>query len=164
MSVEEFVGNSMSRCVEIIEQKLRRPVPEDFISEYRSRTKTALAEQLTSVDGIEIALDQIDLPMCVASSGDHEKMRTTLGLTNLLDWFEGQLFSVTEVSRGKPHPDIFLHAAAQMGADPECCAVVEDTVIGVTAGVSAGMKVFGFAKLSNPAKLAGLCSREVWDE
>ena len=82
-------------------------------------------------------------------------MRPTLGLTGLLDRFDGNLFSVTEVGRGKPHPDVFLHAAKQMGAEPRVCAVVEDTARGVQAGIAAGMTVFGYAELADRDDLAG---------
>ncbi len=72
-------------------------------------------------------------------------MRQTLGLTGLCDAFEGRIFSATEVEHGKPAPDLFLHAAASLGVEPSECAVVEDSVYGVQAGVAAGMTVFGFA-------------------
>ena len=95
----------------------------------------------------------LETPYCVASSGDHKKMQTTLGITNLLSHFEGKLFSVTEVARGKPYPDVFLYAAERMGVEPAKCAVVEDTPIGARAGIAAGMKVFGYAKLTPVHKL-----------
>ena len=150
---DEFVGNSLAGCLELIEAKLKAPVPKGFVEEYRRRSKFALQRSLVAVDGIVDALDQITLPTCVASSGDHDKMRTTLGITGLLPRFEGRLFSVTEVERGKPHPDVFLHAAKTMRVIPERCAVVEDTVIGATAGVAAGMRVFGYAKHTKAARL-----------
>lgn len=150
----DFVGRSMAQCLEIIEEKLGRPVPGRFLDQYDVRTRRALAEQLQPVRGIEEALATIDLPKCVASSGSHAKMKTTLGLTGLLDQFSGNLFSVTEVARPKPHPDVFLHAAAQMGWPASRTAVVEDTQLGVRAGVAAGMTVFGYAELSSPTALA----------
>jgi beta-phosphoglucomutase-like phosphatase (HAD superfamily) len=81
----------------------------------------------------------------VASSGSHEKMRFTLGKTGLIERFDGRIFSVDEVAHGKPAPDIFLFAAERMGASPDRCAVIEDSVSGVTAGLAAGMTVFAFA-------------------
>src|SRR5207247_3193044 len=84
-------------------------------------------------------------PTCVASSGTHERMRYTLGLTGLYDRFAGRIFSSSEVARGKPAPDIFLYAADRMGVDPASCAVVEDSRYGVEAARAAGMHVFGFA-------------------
>lgn len=78
-------------------------------------------------------------------------MRRTLGLTGLRDRFLGRIFSATEVSHGKPAPDLFLHAAARMGVDPRACVVVEDSVYGVRAGVAAGMTVYGYAGGLTPA-------------
>ena len=85
------------------------------------------------------------LPTCVASSGTHERMRYTLGLTGLYDRFAGRIFSTTEVAHGKPAPDLFLHAAARMGVDPSACAVVEDSRYGVEAARAAGMRALGYA-------------------
>lgn len=150
----EFVGRSMTQCLEIIENKLGRPVPERFLDQYDLRTKRALEEELQPVKGIKDALNAIDLPMCVASSGSHEKMRTTLGLTGLLERFTGKLYSVTEVQNAKPHPDVFLYAADKMGGAASRTAVVEDTRLGVRAGIAAGMTVFGYAELSSPQALA----------
>jgi HAD superfamily hydrolase (TIGR01509 family) len=91
------------------------------------------------------ALDRIAMPTCVASSGSHDKMRFTLGLAGLFDRFEGRIFSVDEVANGKPAPDIFLYAAERLDVPPDRCAVVEDSVSGVRAGLAAGMTVFAFA-------------------
>jgi HAD superfamily hydrolase (TIGR01509 family) len=103
------------------------------------------------VDGIVEALDRIRTPTCVASSGSHEKMRYTLGKTGLYERFAGRIFSAAEVPRGKPAPDLFLHAAARMGVTPADCAVVEDSAVGVQAARAAGMPVFGYAGGVTPA-------------
>ena len=140
-----FVGHSMTQCLDLIADMLGHLPPTNFVDEYRTRTRAALQSELVATPGVEDALDRIRLPYCVASSGDHEKMRTTLGITGLWPRFEGRLFSVTEVPRGKPFPDVFLFAASRLGVNPSACAVVEDTPVGVTAGVAAGMTVFGYA-------------------
>jgi len=88
----------------------------------------------------------------VASSGGHEKMTTTLGATGLLPRFRNRLFSATEVAHGKPAPDIFLYAAAKCGVEPARCAVIEDSPAGVRAGVTAGMRVYGYSA-HTPARL-----------
>jgi HAD superfamily hydrolase (TIGR01509 family) len=142
---EHFVGYSMAHCMRLVRDLLGREPPPDFEDTHRERTRTALSTGLTAVPGVADVLARLTLPFCVASSGDHDKMRTTLGLTGLLPRFEGRLFSVTEVPRGKPFPDVFLHAARSMGARPERTAVVEDTPVGVRAGIAAGMTVFGYA-------------------
>ncbi len=149
----EFVGRSMSQCLEMIEARLGHSPPPGFLDDYNDRITVALERDLNAVEGIEAVLDAIDVPVCVASSGDHNKMRTTLGITGLLDRFSGRLYSVTEVANGKPAPDVFLYAAKKMGANPADCAVIEDSAPGVRAGVAAGMTVFGYAALTTPASL-----------
>jgi HAD superfamily hydrolase (TIGR01509 family) len=117
------------------------------------RSAAALHSDLKPVAGIEAALDAMRVPFCVASNGTHEKMQTTLGITGLLATYSGRMFSVTDVARAKPFPDLFLHAAARCGAQPSRCAVIEDTPTGVTAGVAAGMSVYGYCALTPSRRL-----------
>jgi HAD superfamily hydrolase (TIGR01509 family) len=141
---ERFVGRSMPQCLSMIKELLGRDVPEEFLSGFQVRIAAALKSELKAVAGIDSVLESIKLPYCVASSGTHDKMQMTLGLTGLLPKFQGKMFSVTEVAHPKPSPDVFLYAAKQMGAAAASCAVIEDTPTGVQAGVAAGMTVFGF--------------------
>jgi HAD superfamily hydrolase (TIGR01509 family) len=141
--VDRFVGRSAGYMQSQIESTIGRPV--DWSSEFEARYQETFAKELLPVAGINEALDGVDLPVCVASSGSHQKMAFTLGLTGLLDRFDGHLFSSDDVEHGKPAPDLFLYAAAHMGAEAGRCAVVEDSVSGVTAGQAAGMTIFGFA-------------------
>ncbi len=150
----DFMGLSASDGLQLIEERLGKPPPPDFLAELNRQIHAAFDLSLNPVDGIVEALDRISIPFCVASSGDHQKMNLTLGLTGLLERFDGRIYSVTQVARGKPHPDVFLFAAERMGATPSRTAVVEDTEIGVRAGVAAGMTVFGYAGLSDPEKLS----------
>jgi HAD superfamily hydrolase (TIGR01509 family) len=161
---ERFVGHSMEYCLNLIREMLGREVPAGFVAEYRERTARAFAQQLQPVPGIHDALDALTCASCVASSGDHAKMRTTLGLTGLLERFEGRLFSVTQVAKGKPAPDVFLFAADQMGASPDRVAVVEDTPTGVAAGTAAGMTVFGYAGRTPAHRLRGAGSAIVFSD
>lgn len=94
--------------------------------------------------GIHALLDRISAPVCVASSSRPERLAHTLGLTGLHHRFAPNVFSASQVANGKPAPDLFLFAAARMGAAPARCFVVEDSVAGVQAGVAAGMTVLGF--------------------
>jgi len=126
-----------------IERRIGRAVNWDV--DFAPRYREVFERELTPVDGVVEALDVITATTCVASSGTHEKLQFTLGLTGLLDRFAGRIFSASEVANGKPAPDLFLHAAARMGVEPAHCAVIEDSVAGIEAAVSAGMRVFGFA-------------------
>ena len=150
---ERFVGRSMPQCLELITMLLGRPVPEHFVEEYQTRSATALRSELQAVPDIETVLAAIRIPYCVASSGTHEKMQTTLGITGLLPQFRGKMYSVTEVAQSKPFPDVFLHAARQQGVVPAECAVIEDTPTGVRAGVAAGMTVFGYSAVTPKLRL-----------
>jgi HAD superfamily hydrolase (TIGR01509 family) len=150
---EQFVGRSMPQCVAIVTGLLGRPLPEDFEEKFQRRSRAALKSELKAVAGIETVLAALTVPFCVASSGTHEKMQTTLGATGLLPQFAGKMYSVTEVARSKPYPDVFLHAASRQGVAPAACAVVEDTPTGVRAGVAAGMTVFGYCALTPRASL-----------
>ena len=143
--VHRFVGRSQAEYEREVEQHLGRPLPEGWEESNAWRYREAFVSSLRPVPGIEGALDAITWSTCVASSGTHDRMRFTLGLTGLWDRFAGRIFSATEVARGKPAPDLFLHAATAMGWDPARCVVVEDSVHGVTAALSAGMAVVGYA-------------------
>jgi HAD superfamily hydrolase (TIGR01509 family) len=143
--IERFMGKSDDAMTREIEAHTGRKLPESWEAPFRHLYREAFAAELTPVPGVVEALDAITLPTCVASSGTHEKIRYTLGLTGLYDRFAGRIFSVDDVRRGKPAPDLFLHAASRMGAAPERCAVVEDSPYGVQAARTAGMRAFGYA-------------------
>ena len=154
--VERFMGRTHVFMLAEIERELGRPLPgvweELFVPRYRAVFET----ELVAVDGVVEALDRISIPTCVASSGTHEGMRATLGRTGLYDRFAGRIFSATEVEEGKPAPDLFLHAARQMGVPAGECGVVEDSVHGVRAARAAGMHVFAYGGGLTPAeRLAG---------
>ncbi len=161
---EHFVGNSMAQCLILAEQLLGSALPVDFVVQYRARSEIALVAQLQPVAGIDAVLDRIRLPVCVASNGSHDKMRTTLGLTGLLSRFAGRMFSATDVARGKPAPDVFLLAARQNGVLPSACVVVEDTPTGVMAARAAGMTVLGFAGMVSAQRLRIAGADAVFDD
>jgi HAD superfamily hydrolase (TIGR01509 family) len=154
-SMAAHLGRAWPSVAELIEARLGRPLAEDFRPRYVEGMLAAFERELEPVPGIVEALDAIDNPSCVASSGAHEKMRMTLAHTGLLERFEGRIFSATEVARGKPAPDLFLHAAERMGWAPEDCVVVEDSAAGVEAARAAGMRALGYAGRTDPALLAG---------
>jgi HAD superfamily hydrolase (TIGR01509 family) len=154
-SVEAFMGRSWKNVEAYAAERRGEPLPEGFRGRYLDAMFAAFADELVPVPGVIAALDAIELPSCVASSGSHEKMRVTLGQTGLLDRFEGRIFSATEVEHGKPAPDLFLYAAERMGWEPADCAVVEDSPAGVEAALAAGMVVFGYAGTTPAERLEG---------
>ncbi len=146
----------MDRCTQILATELQVEVGADFVERLQARTYEAFRRELRAVPGVHAALDSIRTPVCVASSGEPEKIRLTLGLTGLLERFEGRLFSAAEVSRGKPHPDLFLHVAQSLGVSAERCVVVEDSRPGVRAALAAGMLALGYAGRGNGQELAAV--------
>jgi HAD superfamily hydrolase (TIGR01509 family) len=155
--IERFMGRSQAFMAQAILDRLGGRLPGDWQDRLDRRYRTAFDAELAPVDGIVEALDRIATPTCVASSGSHEMLRHTLGLTGLYQRFEGRIFSASEVAEGKPAPDLFLHAAARLGAEPAACAVVEDSRYGVEAARAAGMRAFGYTGggLTPPGRLAG---------
>ena len=143
--VERFMGRSDAEMTAQIEAHLGRSLGASWEEPFKHLYRDAFAAELKPVPGIIEALDAIAIPTCVASSGTHEKIRFTLGLTGLYDRFAGRIFSASEVARGKPAPDLFVHAASRMGVAPAACAVVEDSPYGVQAARAAGMRAFGYA-------------------
>ena len=146
--IDLFVGRSDGFMRSEVARRTGRDLGPDWDNAFVNDYRAALARELQPVDGVVAALDAIErlgLPTCVASSGSHDKMRFTLGLTDLWDRFDGRIFSASEVERGKPAPDLFLHAARQMDYAPDACCVIEDSAAGVEAAIAAGMRVFAYA-------------------
>ena len=147
-TLREFCGSSMATRLETAQSRLSWSVPPDFVTNFDRRVTEAMRRKLRAVPGVFEALAELRSPWCVASNGSHEQVQTRLGLAGLLSRFEPRLFGALEVRRSKPYPDVFLHAARCMGVEPSRCAVVEDSVTGVQAGVQAGMVVYGYAQLT----------------
>jgi len=149
-SVRDYMGRSWGHMVEVVTGRLGEPPPASLAQAYRERLFAAYAaREVPAVPGIAAALDELDargVPYCVASSGDHERIRNGLETAGLSDRFDdARIFSADDVGRGKPSPDLFLHAAERMGFDPDRTTVVEDSPAGVQAGIAAGMAVLGYA-------------------
>jgi HAD superfamily hydrolase (TIGR01509 family) len=141
---DRFLGRSTRQASLEIEAELGRNLPEDFDAQLKSELFRSFATTLEPVPFIKEALAAIAQPVCVASSGSHERMRTSLGRTGLYERFAPHIFSATQVKNGKPAPDLFLFAAQQMAVPPRRCLVIEDSVPGITGALAAGMRVFGF--------------------
>jgi len=141
--IERFVGRSSVYMKDEIEKVIGRPV--NWQTEFEDPFRVICEQELTAIDGVRDALDAIATPTCVASSSSRSMVRFKLGLTGLLDRFDGRLFTSNDVEHAKPAPDVFLFAASQLDVAPERCAVIEDSVNGVLAGLAAGMDVFAYA-------------------
>ncbi|HSG90224.1 MAG TPA: HAD family hydrolase [Pseudomonadales bacterium] len=143
-----FRGRRLDECLVEVEGWLGRPLPRSFEGRLRAATGERLRRDLLPVAGIHAAIDAIrtrfDVPVCVASSSEPDRIALSLATTGLDHHFRGRIFSATQVPRGKPAPDLFLHAARCLGADPAACAVIEDSPAGMRAGVAAGMRVFAY--------------------
>jgi len=143
-----FVGRMMEEIQEELETALGRELGAEWCDSVRKRTETVFASGIEAIPGVSEqvrALLAANIPLCVASSGKISKMHLTLGQTNLLPLLGDVLYSAEMVGRGKPAPDLFLHAARQMGVAPERCVVIEDSIFGVQAGIAARMRVLGYA-------------------
>ena len=161
---DTFVGHSKAQCLQIVENMIgASPLPV-LSHRYQQDIDQALRDSVVAVNGVESVLQTIDIPYCVASSGSHQKMTTTLGKTGLAQYFDSNIFSTTDVARGKPSPDIYLHAADSMGVtDPDRCLVIEDSPVGVKGAVAAGMTVFGYAELMKPENLLAQGAHHTFD-
>lgn len=141
--IERFVGRSSVYMQAVIEEHIGRPV--DWQVEFELRVREVCERELEPVDGVIAALDAITVPSCVASSSSHAMLNFKLGLTGMAERFAGRIFSADDVAHGKPDPAVFLFAADSMAVQPYRCAVIEDSVSGVEAGLAAGMTVFAFS-------------------
>lgn len=152
-SETDFKGRAMTDVMRVAEERYGKKVPEEFLEEYERRLIIDMKKNLKAVPGAKEILEQLDLPFCVASSGSHEKMKISLGITDIWPLVEGRIFSADDVGKGKPNPDLFLHTAKEMGVDPQACLVIEDSVNGVLAAKAAGMTAWGFSRETPQAEL-----------
>ena len=135
--IETFVGRSMTSVVSIAEERLGKKLPDDFLDVLQVETFELFRTALKPVDGIHEVLSHLKekkMPFCLASSGSFEKMDLTLAITDLRKYFKDNIYNASQVKRGKPYPDLFLHAAQQMQVEPARCLVIEDSHPGVQAG------------------------------
>jgi HAD superfamily hydrolase (TIGR01509 family) len=141
---DRFLGRSSREARLEIERELGRALPDDLDIQLRAELYRSFEESLEAIPGIAQALGEISQPVCVASSGSPERIRTSLTLVGLHERFAPNIFSAAQVKNGKPAPDLFLLAATQMQVPPGQCLVIEDSVPGVIAARAAGMTVLGF--------------------
>jgi HAD superfamily hydrolase (TIGR01509 family) len=153
-AARRFTGKVTRDCLTLIEHELGLAVPPGFAADYEDAITDAYQRDLTPVVGIVPVLESLRGPRCIASGSSHPRIAHALRLVGLGHHFEGAVFSAEEVARGKPAPDVFLHAAARMGVDPDGCVVVEDSLTGVAGARAAGMPVFGLVGTFGADELA----------
>jgi HAD superfamily hydrolase (TIGR01509 family) len=139
-----FTGRRPADMFGEVEIAAGRKLPPGFAATVASATLRRFRAELRATAHMAQALSWLRGPKCVASSSSFDRIRVSLESTDLIRYFEPYLFSATEVRQGKPAPDLFLHAAAKMHVAPRDCIVVEDSAVGVAAGVAAGMTAIGF--------------------
>lgn len=157
-TLEDVFGNFLGRSTPSIIEHYRvagHVIPDDFPIVLRARVRQAFAAELQPIEDIEHVLARLGGAHCVASSSDLDRVEFSLALTGLADQFSGRIFTAQMVARGKPAPDLFLHAAAHMGAEPARTLVIEDSVSGVQAAKAAGMTAWGFVGGSHYATRDG---------
>ncbi len=139
-----FLGRSLNSTSEILHDEYGLAIDAAFLESMRKVLYERFRTELQPIDGIAETVDRLGIAHCVASSSQPERIRLSLSVTGLIDKFEPNIFSASMVLRGKPAPDLFLHASAAMGVEPGFCLVVEDSPAGIEAAKSAGMRVVAF--------------------
>ena len=142
--LHDLKGQAMSLTLAGLSTRLGRPLPHDYEATLRSAMARAFRVRLQLLPGAVETITGMKKPYCIASNGPRAKMDLTLELTGLARYFDGRVYSAYEVGSFKPDPGLFLHAAKALGAAPARCAVVEDSVAGIRAGLAAGMVVYAF--------------------
>ncbi len=143
-----FIGHLVQDQSALILRHTGQQIDDAWIAGFRVRRNQALNDSLRAIEHIHEALDKITQrygeKIACASGADRQKVVLQLTKTGLLHFFDGRIFSGVEMPKSKPAPDVYLAAAAALGADPKRCAVIEDSPTGARAGVAAGCSVFAF--------------------
>lgn len=142
-ALDLFLGRSLTAVLEHY-AALGRSIPAQFPAELSTEVRNAFVSALCPIEGVNAMLEGLQIPHCVASSSDVDRVSFSLSLTGLAPHFDSRLYTSQMVARGKPAPDLFLYAAERMQADPNHTLVIEDSISGVKAGKAAGMTVWGF--------------------
>ncbi len=147
--MQRFVGHTVKSQRAVIEAHTGVPLTEEWLQQFFARRNERLERQIKAIEGIHEAVahlhDHCQGRIAVASGADRFKVEMMLGKVDLHRFFEGRIFSGHEMPRSKPHPDVYLAAAAHLQVEPARCLVVEDTTVGITAGVAAGSTVWAYA-------------------
>jgi HAD superfamily hydrolase (TIGR01509 family) len=151
--LHKYSGAAIVNRLESTSKQLNWTPPSDFYPVFNSRLSVLTKQYLKPVPGIHELLNSLTSPVCIASNGSRNEVVLRLQLADLAKYFGENIFSGTDQPKPKPAPDVYLAAADSFKIPPERCVVVEDSVLGVTAGVRAGMKVYGYAACTSPERL-----------
>ncbi|MCW5220678.1 HAD family hydrolase [Verminephrobacter aporrectodeae] len=161
-----FVGKAVRNEAARIEAHTGRPLTDVWIDAFYARRNAELGQRLTAIEHIHGTIDRVHAHyggrIACASGADRHKVEMQLAKVGLTPYFEGRVFSGHEMPATKPAPDVYLAAAAALQIAPARCAVVEDTVTGVTAGVAAGAMVFAYAPQDDGAALRAAGATQVF--
>ena len=153
-SKDRFRGFEFAKCLEILQQETGIRLPDSFEADFRLCMSSVFREQLQPVEGALQLVESMQVPFCVASSGPRSKIEENLRTTNLYPHFVDKIFSAYEVNSWKPDPGLFLAAANHFGVAPGDCIVVEDSLVGVSAGIAANMTVLGLSSSEGDKSVA----------
>ena len=148
-----FVGKTLDEVVYKMKELSGNEVPKDWLERLSNKVSMAWKNELNPVEGVRELLQSLTIPVCVASNGAASHVRESLKITGLHDFFKEQIYTASDVGIPKPAPDLFLYAAKKMGFEPSDCVVVEDSITGVMAAVSAKIKVYGLIKFYSAEEL-----------
>jgi len=148
-----FGGKTLDAVLYKMRELSGKEIPDDWLPRLIKRVSEAWKAELNPVNGVRELLENLNIPLCVASNGEPIHVNQSLEMTGLRDFFDGNIFCASDVGVPKPAPDLFLYAAKRMGFKPEQCVVIEDSIPGVTAANRARIKVYGLVKLCSAEEL-----------
>lgn len=151
--LKKFSGITLPDRINVTANELNWEPPQDFLDVFNERLAALTEKELQPVPGIHELVDSLSVPLCIASNGSHEEIAMRLKVSKLTPFFGNAIFSGLDVPNPKPAPDVYLAAAQSFGIPPSRCIVIEDSIPGVTAGVRAGMRVYGHAAFTPAEKL-----------
>jgi HAD superfamily hydrolase (TIGR01509 family) len=151
--IRDYMGGTLAGVRSSVRERWGDELPDAFDDLYHERLFKAFSTQLRPVPSIELVLNQLELPYCLASSGTLDRINRSLSVTGLAGYFSGRIFSAEQVANGKPAPDLFLHVAETLAVPVSRCVVIEDSPNGVAAARAAGMTVLGYAALTPAERL-----------
>jgi HAD superfamily hydrolase (TIGR01509 family) len=172
-ALDRYMGQRWHDLAALIAADVGACLPKGFAKKLMVSTLERFRSELTEVSGATAFIQRFaSLPRCIASSSSEERLEVCLEVLNLSHLFTDRVFSADLVPRGKPYPDIFLHAARQLNVPPADCIVIEDSPSGVQAGVAAGMTVIGLCagshiRQGHAARLHAAGASQIaqsWDE